>query len=164
MSYQIEYPVYPPFCLEQMEEPAEGSEEAYRLLSMHLLCAHVYWRKTNSIAPNHTRYQMIPRLMKLFSQEVNAHYLSLLPLDRSPEQLAECYALTGAEEEKMTLLDQLARTDFITAKRAKVPERYSILTEDGEDLVPYLYMPLLRMFMKSLEQSLMKLSVYYLPN
>lgn len=42
------------------------------------------------------------------------------------------YAVEGADEQKLTVLRSLAHTDYVTAKRYKVPARFAIHYPDGD--------------------------------
>jgi hypothetical protein len=44
---------------------------------------------------------------------------------------AKAYALTGTDEEKLAVLKSLSATDHLTARHAKVPDRFTLAT-DGQ--------------------------------
>lgn len=44
----------------------------------------------------------------------------------------KAYTLTGTDEEKIRTLKALARTDFLSVRRRRIPERFAIVSDDGE--------------------------------
>ena len=47
-------------------------------------------------------------------------------------QLAgKAYSIAGTDEEKLSILKVLSATDYVTAMRYKVPERFSVVLADG---------------------------------
>lgn len=48
-------------------------------------------------------------------------------------QAARAYNIAGTDREKLDFLKMAARTDFVTAKRYRVPDRFAIVFPDGEE-------------------------------